>query len=183
MKILVTFRVGEHKLGDTDPLYPSPTFLSTFGALSGLIKKSLKFVRASFTRAWKRIKGPEPVFLARLSLRMDLLAFYDSSGAIEKYRIQKNGEFPVHIVHQSNDSYKRMTFSRPRDKLRSLLFPPFSAESVSHGWILWSWTADGIYLRLLIGQGSMLLTFEEAMALGKVLFPENKGNEETKIDR
>ncbi|NJS39581.1 MAG: hypothetical protein HC783_11865 [Rhodobacteraceae bacterium] len=169
-------------MGDIDPPHPSPSLLKTLVALSGRSKRLLRFVKGSLTRAWKRIKGPEPVFLARLSLRMDLLEFYDFSGNIERYRIQKNGEFPVLIVHQSDDSYRRMTFSRPRDKLRSLLFPPFSDESFNHGWILWSWTSDGIYLRLLIGEASMLLTLQEAIALGKALFPESQGIEIIKSD-
>lgn len=169
-------------MDDTDPPNPSPILLSAFIAISGQIKRSLRFVKDSLTWAWKKISGPEPVFLARLSLRMDLLAFYDSNGNIERYRIQKNGEFPVHIAHESDDSYRRMAFYRPMDNVRSLLFAPYSKGYVVHSSITWSWTSDGGYLRLRPGEGSMLLTFQEAMTLRGILFPESKRTDEIKID-
>jgi hypothetical protein len=117
----------------------------------------------------KHLKGPEPQFIAHLSLRMDILAYSESGAEAKRYCIRKNGNYPSRI--DSRDSLKSVTVSKPSEKIRHLISPPFSKINTINDGAIWGWTPDGVYLRVLIGDVSMLLTFEEVKNLREVLFP------------
>jgi hypothetical protein len=166
----------EYGMGKNGPPPPSYHFSKVLDTSLRCGKISAKFCKVFFAGIFKKLKGPEPKFLARLSTRMDLFAHYDSNDELEKLCIRKNGQFPSCI--NNHDSLKSITVSKPTDKVRRLLFLQSSDATILHDGALWGWTPDGVYLRVLIGDVSMLLTFQEVASLRGILFPTDKINEE-----
>ena len=162
----------KHWMGNNNSFPPNYHFSRVLMTLSKYFKISLELFRASCSKIRRNLEGARALLSRLLVTTNRSLVYHDSNNEIKEYCIRKNGEFPSRIDHY--DSLKSISFSTPTENIRRLLFPPRSSASTLHDGAIWGWTPDGVYLRVLIGDVSMLLTFEEVASLREILFPRNK---------